>query len=136
MNEVNAETFSINIDDLKALVANQPITDISAQMAEDVITPTHFDNAEVAELQSQVHQIYLIDLSESTQVTEQWIKGLNNVVIGLNLADISTTLDSVNDERFSHGRLELVPDTALTINILVQGENKTLFIGYIDSNPP
>ena len=134
MDTITLETPNINIDEIKNLVANQPITDISVQMNSDVITPTHFESAELAELQAQIRQIYLIDLSECEQITEQWIRGLNNFILGANLTEINSNLAEVNDERFSHGQLELLPDTALTINIRVQTENKTLFIGYLDSN--
>lgn len=134
MDNITLETPSINIEEIKSLVASQPVTDISAQMSNDVITPTHFESAELAELQSQICRIYLIDLSECEQITENWIKGLNNLVLGANLVDISAKLISTNDERFSRGQLELIPDTALTINIRTQAENKTLFIGYLDGN--
>lgn len=131
---LSENTLNIDIEGLKALVAEQPITNINAELDKDVITPTHFVTEELEKLKNGIRQIYLIDISECEQVTEDWIKGLNNIILGANLADIPETLVNINDERFKQGLVELIPDTALTLNINVNGQSKILFIGYIDSN--
>lgn len=107
------------------------LTDISDNLLDEVVTPTKLESAEYTELKNEVKQMYLIDLTESLAITESWINSLKNLIL-------CTSLNQFNSEETNAGRFEkdlpdLIPDAALSLKIKSMGENKVVFIGYMDS---
>ena len=125
------KAIGLDIEALKQTISQQKTTDINDRLLDEKVVATKFESEELTNLKQEVTQIYLIDLSESTIITEAWVKGLNNMIICTDLSEFNS--EETNKGRLEQGLADLAPDTALALRIKTMGEIKVLFIGYTDS---
>lgn len=131
--ELNLQSIGLDIEAAKQAMAAsmENMTDISDRILDEKVTATKLETAEYTSLKDEVKRMYLIDLSESTAITEAWIDGLKNMIL-------CTSLNQFDEKEANKGRFEedlpdLIPDAALSLKIKSLGENKVVFIGYMDS---
>lgn len=126
LNDIGFDIESINQD-----IINQNTTDISDRIKDDVVKPVKFESAKFTELQQKVKQVYIIDVTNCETLTESWVNGLHNLVLCTELDTFNG--DEINLKRSEMHLTDLIPDTALSLKIKSNGEDKILFIGYMDA---
>lgn len=129
----NLESIGFDIAAAKQSMLEQTenLTDISDRLMDEKVKATKFETAEYAELKSEVKQMYLLDLTQADAITAPWISSLNHLILCTTLSQYDAEV--VNEGRFERDLPDLVPDAALSIKIKTNGEERVMFIGYLDS---